>query len=421
MHSMYAKRFIRERKKLFQNLLLNTAVISCVGCFSASALAAYDKNYIGDMETYTAVYEDTLVHLARKNDLGFVEIRAANPALDPWIPGEGAEVILPKRHLLPDASREGIVINLPEMRIYAYLNGEDAPFTYPIGVGREGLDTPTGRTTIVRKKDGPIWHPTERMRKEHPELPEAVLPGPDNPMGTHALYLGWPTYAMHGTNRPFGIGRRVSSGCIRLYPEDIIKLFGEAAVGTPVNVIDEPIKVAWIGNELYLEAHPDLEQAIKMEEYGTVEQQKFTDEDMAYIMKKAGDHVDILNWPKIRTALRERSGYPVRIARYFEDGVETPDAASAEDGDEKSQDAVVSSDPEAPVPSQEKGSVVEEKDAVAVVVEDKSEEVSADKSAVAQEEAVVTPKEKPKTLSSKASSKDTENSSAVTPPVKPKH
>ena len=244
-------------------------------------------------------------------------MRAANPSLDPWIPGEGAKVILPKRHLLPDAPRKGIVINLPEMRVYAYLNGDEAPYTYPLGVGREGLDTPLGLTKIVRKKAGPTWRPTARMRKEDPELPASVPPGPDNPLGSHALYLGWPTYAIHGTNRPFGIGRRVSSGCIRMYPEHIKKFYKQVPRGVRVNVIDQSIKVGWIGNELYLEAHPDLEQSLMMEESGMVENQKFTDEDMGQIIDKAGMYSDRLNWPKIRKTLRERSGYPVRIARHF--------------------------------------------------------------------------------------------------------
>ncbi len=295
------------------------AAIALICGMSFPAYAEYKKNYIGDMEVYKAVYEDTLVHLARKHDLGFVELRAANPKLDPWIPGEGAKIILPKRHLLPDAPREGIVINLPEMRVYAFINGDEAPYTYPIGIGREGLNTPLGKTTIVRKKERPTWRPTPRMRKEDPSLPAFVPPGPDNPLGTHALYFGWPQYAMHGTTRPFGIGRRVSSGCIRMYPEDIITFFNQIAVGTKVNVIDQPIKVAWIGNELYLEAHPDMEQAMKMEETGMIEQQKFTDEDMSLIIDRAGRYADRLNWPKIRSALRERRGYPVRIARHFDD------------------------------------------------------------------------------------------------------
>lgn len=286
---------------------------------SSPCSAEYQNNYIGDMETYTAVYEDTLVHLARKHGLGFVELRAANPDLDPWIPGDGAEITLPKRHLLPNAKRSGLVINLPEMRVYGYLNGDDAPVTYPLGIGREGLDTPIGKTSVVRKKEGPTWRPTARMRKADPELPAVVPPGPDNPLGTHALYLGWSQYAIHGTSRPYGIGRRVSSGCIRMYPESIVKLFEQVPVGTKVNVVNQPIKVAWIGRDLYLEAHPDMEQAIKMEETGSVEHQRLSDGDMTLIIDKAGMYSDRLNWPRIRAAVRDRSGYPIRIARYFDE------------------------------------------------------------------------------------------------------
>lgn len=322
---------------------------------STPSFAEYQGNHVGEMETYTAVYEDTLVHLARKHDLGFVEVRAANPDLDPWIPGKGAKVILPKQHLLPDAKREGIVINLPEMRVYAYLNGDEAPYTYPIGVGREGLETPTGETSIVRKKDGPTWRPTARMRREDPELPASVPPGADNPLGTHALYFGWPTYLMHGTNRPFGIGRRVSSGCIRMYPEDIKVFFEQVPVGTKVTVIDQPIKVGWIGNELYLEAHPDLEQAIKMEEVGAVEHQTFRDEDMEEIMDKAGMYHDRLSWPRIRTALRERTGYPVRIARYF-------DEDTGSDNDKNADEDDVSEDASAQKKTEEKQSLKSEGD-----------------------------------------------------------
>ncbi len=288
-------------------------------CISTPSFAEYKDNYVGDMQTYIAVYEDTLVHLARKHGLGFVEVRAANPTLDPWIPGAGAKIILPKRHLLPDAKREGLVINLPEMRIYGFLNGNNAPFTYPLGIGREGLGTPIGKTTIVRKKEKPTWRPTRRMRDEDPKLKAVVPPGPDNPLGTHALYLGWPTYAIHGTTKPYGIGRRVSSGCIRMYPENIIKLFEQVPIGTKVNVINQPVKVAWIGNELYLEAHPEMGQAINMEENGTTKHKKISDEQLALINDKAGRYSHLLNWPRIRTAMRERNGYPVRIAKYFDD------------------------------------------------------------------------------------------------------
>jgi len=177
------------------------------------------------------------------------------------------------------------------------------------------LNTPVGKTSVVRKKDGPTWTPTPRMRREDPELKPYYPPGPDNPLGTHALYLGWPTYAIHGTNKPFGIGRRISSGCIRMYPENIVKLFDVIPVGTPVQVVNQPIKLAWIDNRLYLEAHPDMEQAIQMEEYGVVSSPKLSEEDLKRIIKVAGAYEDKLRWPAIRMAIKERKGYPIEIAR----------------------------------------------------------------------------------------------------------
>lgn len=302
---------------------VGAAVFMAVTLSSGISHAEYKKNYVGEMGVYRAVYEDTLVHLARKYNLGFVELRAANPDLDTWIPGANAKVILPTQHLLPDAPRKDIVINLPEMRIFAFINGDEAPSTYPIGIGREGLETPIGKTTIVRKTEDPVWRPTPRMRKEKPELPEVVYPGPENPMGTHAMYLGWAQYAIHGTNKPYGIGRRSSSGCIRMYPEGIIDLYQHLPVGTIINVVNQPIKVQWIDNELYLEAHPDMEQALKMEETGVIEHQKLKEEDMQRIIQKAGKYQDLLNWPRIRTIVRERKGFPVMIARIV--GDKTPE------------------------------------------------------------------------------------------------
>ena len=288
-----------------------------IGLFALSgqAMAAYEKPYIGEVIEYRAEHEDTFVHLARDYNLGFVEMRAANPYVDPWLPGNGTKLILPARHLLPDAKRSGIVINLPEMRLYAFVNGDEAPSTFPIGIGREGLKTPEGVTKITRKKEGPTWTPTPRMRREDPELKPYYPPGPDNPLGTHALYLGWPTYAIHGTNKPFGIGRRISSGCIRMYPENISELFEMIPVGTRVQVVDQPIKLAWIDDRLYLEAHPEMEQAIQMEEYGQVSSPKLSEDDLKRIIKAAGEFEEKLRWPAIRMAIKDRHGYPVEIAR----------------------------------------------------------------------------------------------------------
>lgn len=338
---------MRTSLKYFHALSLTAILL-----IAPPAHAEFKENFIGEMETHKAVYEDTLVHLARDHGLGFLEVRSANPDLDPWIPGAGAKVILPKKHLLPNVPREGIVVNLPEMRVYYYKDSSKAPYTYPIGIGREGLSTPTGTTKIVRKKDGPTWRPTERMREEDPELPAVVPPGPDNPLGTHALYFDWPTYLIHGTTRPYGIGRRVSSGCIRMYPEHISKFFEQVPVGTKVNVINEPIKLAWIGNELYIEVHPTMEQALTLEETGAMQEEQLSDDNVARIMRVAGIYKDLLNWPRIRAAVKERTGYPIRIARHFGEGGNTKSDQS-EAPEQQDEDLSVKSeeDLDPPIPS----------------------------------------------------------------------
>lgn len=270
--------------------------------------------FVGDTILYKTNFEDTFVHLARDYKLGFVEMRAANPYVDPWVPGKSEEIILPTRHLFPDAEQKGIIINLPEMRLYHFSGSGIILDTYPIGVGREGLNTPTGQTSIVRKKEGPSWRPTERMRREDPDLPAVIEPGPDNPLGTHALYLGWPLYAIHGTDKPFGIGRRISSGCIRLYPEDITRLFEDAPIGTKVTVVDQPVKAAWDGDLFYIEVHPNIEQAVEVEERGEVLDQTSSLDDLGIIFRRAGPYVENLNWELVRQAVKERRGYPIPVA-----------------------------------------------------------------------------------------------------------
>lgn len=275
----------------------------------------YPKSYIGQMQTYYAEYEDTLVHVGRRFGLGFVEMRAANPNLDPWIPGSGAKIIVPTMHLLPDsAPRDSIVINLAEMRMYIYGKKGAEPITYPIGIGRDGLETPVGTTRIMRKMANPTWYPTERMRREDPKLPAFVPPGPENPMGTHALYLGIPMLAVHGTNKPYGIGRRVSSGCIRMFPEDITKVFDMTPISTKVTIVDQPIKAAWIEDRLYLEVHPTQEQATQMERDGAIPDYQLSERDLSYILRVAGPQVEKLDWAAIRKVVKERRGYPVVIA-----------------------------------------------------------------------------------------------------------
>lgn len=294
-------------------LSLTIIIVAVTSSVTDANAEKYNKDYFGETVIYKAAFEDTLIHMARNNGLGFVELRAANPSLDPWIPGAGARIILPKKHLLPDAPRDGIVINLAEMRVYYFKDQGQPPQTYPISVGREGLQTPVGSTSIVRKADGPTWRPTARMRKEDPDLPASVGPGPDNPLGTHALYLGWPQYLMHGTNKPYGIGRRVSSGCIRMYPEDIKALFPQVPVGTKVNVVDQPVKAGWVGEEFYVEVSPTQDQSLKIEEDGVVSSYEISKDDMKLINKKAGAYVENINWGIVRKAVQKHSGVPVLI------------------------------------------------------------------------------------------------------------
>lgn len=273
----------------------------------------YLMPYVGEESRYVTKYEDTLVKIARRYDLGFNELRSANPDVDPWLPGAGVELILPARHLLPTISHEGIVINLPEMRLYYFYDPDEPPLTHPLGVGREGLSTPSGQTRVIRKTEGPTWRPTLRMRTENPELPAVVPAGPENPLGTHALYLGWPEYALHGTNRPFGIGRRVSSGCIRLYPEDILTFYDKVPVGTMVRVVNQPVKLGWIDDALYLEAHAPLDQADKIEQEGGQPTYSLTRDEMAAIVTAAGDEADQLDWALVRQIITERTGRPTKI------------------------------------------------------------------------------------------------------------
>jgi len=197
---------------------------------------------VGEIQVVIAGPEDTLHDIARHFDLGYNEITAANPGVDPWLPGEGTAVVVPTQFVLPPGPRQGIVVNIAAMRLFYF--PEPAPgeqpivVTHPIGVGRVGWPTPTGGTRIVSKVEKPTWYVPESIRREHAEandpLPAVVPPGPDNPLGDFAMRLGMHEYLIHGTNKPFGIGMRISHGCIRLYPEDIEPLFSETPIGTPV-------------------------------------------------------------------------------------------------------------------------------------------------------------------------------------------
>jgi L,D-transpeptidase ErfK/SrfK len=269
---------------------------------------------IGIPTEFVTRESDTLLDVARNYDVGYVEIRAANPGVDPWLPGGGRTVLVPTQHVLPDAPHRGIVINLSELRIYYFLPRGGEPRTFPIGIGGEGKETPVGSTKIARKRLRPVWIPTKSEHEEEPDLPASIGPGPDNPMGDAALYLAWPGYAIHGTNKPYSIGRRDSHGCIRLYPEDIAWLFDAVPVGTPVTVVDQQAKVGWSGGELYLEVHPTQQDADALEESGVTRSTVAIDAD-DLVIKAAGLDAARLDWYTIHLAETRRNGVPVQVTR----------------------------------------------------------------------------------------------------------
>ena len=220
---------------------------------------------VGKLSFREARTEDTLIDLAPELGVGYVELVAANPGVDPWLPPGGTELVVPAARLLPSGKREGIVVNLGDLHLYYFEKGKP-PRAYPIGIAKDGYATPLGVTQVKAKKEKPTWIPGPSARLDKPELPQAIPPGPDNPLGEYALYLGWPSYLIHGTNDARGVGRHSSRGCIRLYPDDIAALFSLVGIGTPVRVVNEPVKLGWIGGDLYLEVNPDADESLELDE-----------------------------------------------------------------------------------------------------------------------------------------------------------
>jgi L,D-transpeptidase ErfK/SrfK len=206
---------------------------------------------------------ESLIEIARLYDIGFNEIAAANPNLDPYIPTAGAIALVPTAWILPRAAAPGtVVVNLSEMRLYYIPGAGRPPITFPVGVAVEPHATPLGVLRIIEKSVAPTWYPTPAILEEDPTLPAVVPPGPENPLGSHALRLSSRTILIHGTNRPFGVGRKVSHGCIRLYPDDIRRLFRLVEIGTPVAIVREPVKVGLRQGRIYVEIHEDESVAV---------------------------------------------------------------------------------------------------------------------------------------------------------------
>ena len=281
---------------------------------AASFSLAPGQLAVGAITTYADQGDENLLDIARTNDLGYGQLIAANPGVDPWVPGRGRAITLPGIYLVPEGPRRGIVINLSEQRLYYFPPDGRTIETYPIGVGVQGWATPLGVTQVTGKDVHPTWYPPRSIREEKPELPEMVPPGPDNPLGDYALRLGWPSYLIHGTNKPYGVGRNVSHGCIRLYPEDIERLFGEVATGVAVRVTDDELRLAWIEGELYLAAFPSKQQ---MDELAI--NQPMTPATPANLATRvtdaAGSHRDRIDWGIVQYLALKRPGIPYRITK----------------------------------------------------------------------------------------------------------
>lgn len=274
------------------------------------------QDLIGEIGQTEAQQQDTLPDIARQHHLGFDEIIAANPGVDIWLPGAGRIIRLPSEHLLPDVPRAGLVVNLPDGRLY-YFHTDDqrSPVveTYPISIGQMDWKTPLGVTRIVQKEKMPTWYPPKSVRTKHLQdgdvLPDSIPPGPDNPLGEYALRLGVPggAYLIHGTNKPVGVGMQITHGCIRLYPEDIEHLFGEVQVGTSVRIVNQRVKTGWLDGALYLEVHHPLDSAVP----GDVEDA--TALTRAIVAATASRRVRV-DWETAQRVFEEANGIPARIS-----------------------------------------------------------------------------------------------------------
>ncbi len=273
-----------------------------------------DSHVVGKDAVLIATYEDTFVKIARAYDLGFQELVQANPGVSPWLPGEGTKIVLPTRFVLPQTPRIGIVINLPELRLYYFPDGDSGRvITHPISIGRMEWRTPLGLTEIYSKAENPSWYPPQSIRDERAAqnrpLAAVVPPGPDNPLGKHAMRLAIPGYLIHGTNMPAGVGMRVTHGCIRMFPEDIEALYDDVPVGTPVRIVNQPVKLGRSGSDYYLEAHPLLDEALQDDEASIM-----TELTRAYVAAIEEGQGDRFNWEMAERVVVDSRGVPQFIS-----------------------------------------------------------------------------------------------------------
>jgi L,D-transpeptidase ErfK/SrfK len=300
------------------NKWLTLAAIFLASMSTAALAAVYElpadgSAVVGTDTRIKVSYQDTLIDVARRYGVGYPEIERANPGVDLWLPGEGREILIPGRRILPPTPHEGIVVNLPEHRLYYYPKPKRGKkrvvITYPVSIGRMDWHSPLGQTWVAAKERHPSWYPPESIRKEHAAngdpLPKIVPPGPKNPLGEYKMRLavGDGTYEIHGTNNPVAVGLAVTHGCIRMYPEDVAALFASVPVGTKVWLINEPVKIAYVDGELFMEVHPPVD--------GEGQTAELNLDTMSQKLRHAlGQDTAAIHWDFAREALQAATGMP---------------------------------------------------------------------------------------------------------------
>ena len=281
------------------------------------------NDIVGYVQKTIVGKEDTLPDIARRFDVGYEEMLTANPGVDPWLPGAGREVVVPTQFILPAAPHEGVVVNVAAMRIFYYpphKKGEpQVVFTHPIGIGKVGWKTPEGTTKIVSRQKDPVWVVPKSVRDEHAEdgekLPAQVPAGPDNPLGAFEFRLGWPSYLIHGTNKPYGVGMRSSHGCIRLYPEDIAVFFDTIPIGTKVTVVNQPYLFGWRDGTLYLQAYTVMEDDSR--DWNKNRKALLSKLLNPKLQKKISDHDKEIDWQRVGDLAHTPRAVPVPITGGF--------------------------------------------------------------------------------------------------------
>lgn len=302
------------KTKFKKLLLVSSLLLSTQALATAYSVPAANESIIGTTQKGFVRSGDTPAEIAKAYDIGFNEIQSANPNIDMNHRfSSGREVIIPTEHLLPELPRKGIVINLPEMRMYYYTGNE--VLTYPIGIGKTGKTIPIKSAAVTYKKTNPFWYPPDDIREfnlaQGVVLPKVLPPGPDNPLGTYAIYMTLPTFLIHSTIFPESVGRRASFGCIRMYENDIESFFPIIKRGVPIEIINSPVKLGWQNKSLFMEAHEPLEES--REDFDS------TLPGMVHkIVQRTQNEPILIDWQRVSFIAKNRDGMPHEVGTRIE-------------------------------------------------------------------------------------------------------